>query len=49
MIQSKKIKIIFVLPELGGGGAERVMVNLLRNLDRNIFEIIFIVGKKEGP
>jgi len=38
-----------VLPELGGGGAERVMVNLLRNLDRNIFEIIFIVGKKEGP
>jgi glycosyltransferase involved in cell wall biosynthesis len=34
----QKIKILWVLPSLAGGGAERVVVTLLRHLDRDRFE-----------
>lgn len=32
-------KVLFMIPTLGGGGAERVLVNLLNNLDRTKYEI----------
>ena len=31
------IRILFVLPNLQGGGAERVMVHLMNGLDRSRF------------
>lgn len=31
------IKLLFLIPTLTSGGAERVIVNLLRNLDRSKF------------
>lgn len=34
-----KKKILFAIPTLGGGGAERVLVNLLNNLDKNKYDI----------
>lgn len=34
----RRKKILFVTPSLYGGGAERVLVVLLRNLDRSLFE-----------
>ena len=34
-----KLRILFVLPYLGGGGAERVVLTLLTHLDRNKFEL----------
>lgn len=41
-------KILFFIPTLGGGGAEKVLVNLVNNLDRNDFDItvqtLFDVG-----
>ena len=34
-----KKKILFAIPTLGGGGAERVLVSLLNNLDKNKYDI----------
>lgn len=43
-----KIKILFLIPNLMHGGAEKVLVNLVNNLDRNRYDItvqtIFDVG-----
>lgn len=44
-----KKKIAVIIPSLRGGGAEKVMINVISNLDRNIFDITLIVLKKEGP
>lgn len=44
-----KKKVLFVVPSLRGGGAERVMVTLLKNLDRSLFELHLAVVTKEGP
>lgn len=45
-------KIIFVIPNLMHGGAERVLVNLVNNLDRSLFEItllsVFDCGVNKG-
>ncbi|MEO1923593.1 MAG: glycosyltransferase [Nautiliaceae bacterium] len=35
----KKIKVLFIINSLAGGGAERVLVHILENLDRNKFGI----------
>ena len=32
-------KILFAIPTLGGGGAERVLVNLVNSLDNSKYEI----------
>ena len=36
-------KILFLIPTLGGGGAERVMVTLLKHLDRSRFRLALAV------
>ena len=35
----KKIKILFLIHDLGHGGAEKVLVNLVNNMDREKFDI----------
>jgi len=40
---TSRIKILFIIHSLGGGGAERVMVNLLRHLDRSKLEPLLAV------
>lgn len=41
-------KILFLIPSLGGGGAERVLVNLVNNLDKTKYDVtvqtVFDVG-----
>ena len=32
-------KILFLIHDLAGGGAEKVLVNLVNNMDRNKFDI----------
>ncbi|MBT2216480.1 glycosyltransferase [Virgibacillus dakarensis] len=44
-----KKKVVFIIPSLRGGGAERVTVNIIRNLNPNKFDIKLILLKKEGP
>lgn len=45
----KKRKILFVLPSFAGGGAERVVLTLLRHLDRERFIPVLAVFRAEGP
>src|SRR5688572_23676193 len=35
----ERLKVLFLIPTLHGGGSERVVVNLLRYLDRSRFEL----------
>src|SRR6056297_1161634 len=43
-----KKKIFFLVPSLRGGGAEKVIINIVNNLSREKFEIGLIVIEKEG-
>jgi hypothetical protein len=38
-----KIKLLFVLPTLNIGGAEKVTVNIVNSLDSKVFDIHLIV------
>ena len=42
-------KVMFLLPSVRGGGAERVMVNLLNTLDREKFDLSLALVSKVGP
>jgi len=41
-------KLLFVLPSLGGGGAERASVDLLRGIDRQRFHITLVLFTRSG-
>jgi len=43
-----KIKVIYYIPTLNIGGAERVTVNIIRSLDRDKFDIYLILVEKKG-
>ena len=48
-VNAMRLKILFVIENLSAGGAERVFVNLLNNIDKDKFEPILILvneGKK---
>jgi glycosyltransferase involved in cell wall biosynthesis len=44
----KKKKIMIVMPSLTAGGAERVMLTIVKHIDREKFIPIFVLAKKEG-
>jgi len=46
---SRPIRVLFFIPNLAGGGAERVLVNVLRHLDRERFDPTLAINKLEGP
>jgi glycosyltransferase involved in cell wall biosynthesis len=46
--QDKRKKILFVLPALTSGGAEKVMVNLANAIDRSLYEPVFLSLSREG-
>ncbi|OQX73143.1 MAG: hypothetical protein B6D59_06490 [Campylobacteraceae bacterium 4484_4] len=48
-MKSRRKKILFVLPSLTGGGAERVMTTIITHLDRKRFEPVLVLLQKEGP
>ncbi|MDL2264900.1 glycosyltransferase [Parabacteroides sp. OttesenSCG-928-G07] len=41
-------KILFIIPSLKGGGAERVLINLLQKIDFNKYQVDLCVGVKKG-
>ncbi len=45
----KRIKLLFFIPNFNMGGAEKVMLNIVRELDATYFEIHIAVVLKEGP
>lgn len=46
---NKKIKVIFVLPSLVPGGAEKIMSFVAQNLNKELFEAkMWIIGKSSG-
>jgi glycosyltransferase involved in cell wall biosynthesis len=45
----KKINILVVLPSLAGGGAEKVVLSYLENLDKNFFDYSLILFNAQGP
>lgn len=45
----KRHRIVFILPALYGGGAERVLITLMNNLDPSHYERIFITVNEDGP
>ncbi len=42
-------RCLFVLPSLGGGGAERVVTTLLRHMNPNRFDLHLAVARDSGP
>lgn len=44
----KKIKILYIIPSLSIGGAERFLLDLIKNLDKDKFSIHLILFQKEG-
>jgi glycosyltransferase involved in cell wall biosynthesis len=45
---AKKISVLFFLPSLAAGGAERVVLTLLRNLSRERFDVSLAVVNQRG-
>ncbi len=49
MSNSGRKTILFVLPNLAGGGAERVMITLLNHLDREKYNPHLVILNDDGP
>ena len=49
MSPTTRRRVLFALPSLRGGGAERVVVTLLRHLDRTRFEPHLVLVESVGP
>ncbi len=47
--QTAKIKVLFMLPTLCPGGAERILITLMNNLDRERFDPLFLTLNEMGP
>jgi glycosyltransferase involved in cell wall biosynthesis len=47
-MKPSKTRLLFLIPTLGGGGAERVVVTLLQHLDRARFELALAVVDTRG-
>lgn len=47
-MSNKKIKVLYILPSLASGGAERFLLDLIYNLDLNIFEPQLLLFKDSG-
>jgi len=45
----RSITIVLILPSLAGGGAEKVILSFIENIDRNKYNIILILQNKIGP
>ena len=44
----KKNLILFVMPELNSGGAERVVIHIMNSIDRDLFDIGLVLFKSSG-
>ncbi len=47
-INMKKPSVVFFMPSLEAGGAERVMVNIINNIDRQRYDVSLILAEAKG-
>ena len=40
--------VLFIMPSLPGGGAEKVLIDILKRLDRNKYRISLFLEHREG-
>jgi len=45
---NRKIKLLFIHDNLEGGGGERILVDLLNNIDRTKFDLSLVLKEKRG-
>jgi len=45
----KPVKILIILPSLAGGGAEKVILSLIENIDTANYKPILVIQNKVGP
>ncbi len=48
MTETGKIKVLFTIPTMTGGGAERMLRNLLKGMDRGRFSLFLLLHNREG-
>jgi glycosyltransferase involved in cell wall biosynthesis len=48
MIKEKARKILFIIPSLNGGGAERILLNIIKLLDREKFTPYLVILENKG-
>lgn len=48
MPENKRVKVLFCVPTLAGGGEERIAIQLVNGFDRAQFEVVLAVGKLHG-
>ena len=41
-------KVLFIMPALPGGGAEKVLVDILKNMDQNKYRLTLLLEYKDG-
>lgn len=44
----KPQRIVYLLPDLSGGGAEKIVIEYLTNIDRSLFEPVLVLCRKSG-
>ena len=47
-MNKRRLTVAIVLPELGGGGAERTFLNILNHLDRSRFKPVLVLYRRSG-
>lgn len=45
----KKNNLLVILPSYAGGGAERVIISLIENIDNNLFDPYLVMQNTKGP
>lgn len=45
----EKIKLLFFLPQMLGGGAEKVTINIMKLLDKTIYDVHLVTLSDSGP
>lgn len=49
VIQTDKKKLMFLIPSLDVGGAEKVTLNILKKINKSNYEVLLVVLNGEGP
>ena len=44
-----RLRLLILLPNLGGGGIERLTLNVIRSIDQERYEVTLLVHERDGP